>query len=62
MQAAVPPDRPTHRHDADPGSTWLDEPATEPAREHEGSRRRAVLPAILLVAAIVLIVALIVLL
>jgi hypothetical protein len=57
---AVPPEGPLHRDDRDP--QWVEEPPTESPADRAGSRHRAAIPTLLLVAAVILIVALIFLL
>ena len=59
---AVPPEGPLHRDDRDPQPAWVEEPPTESPADHAGSRHRAAIPTLLLVAAVILIVALIFLL
>ena len=59
---AVPPEGPLHRHDRDPEPDWLEEPPTESPVDHAGRRRRAAIPTLVLVAAVILVVALIFLL
>jgi hypothetical protein len=59
---ALPPDGPLHRDDRDPEPAWLDEPPTEPPVDRAANRHRAVIPTLVLVAAVLLIVVLIFLL
>jgi hypothetical protein len=59
---AVPPEGPLHRDDRDEPAWLEEEPSTESRVSHDRNRRRAVIPTLLLVAAVALIVALILLL
>jgi hypothetical protein len=59
---AVPPEGPLNRDDRDADPAWIEEPSTKSRGDHDKSRRKSVIPTLLLVAAVALIVALILLL
>lgn len=59
---AVPPEGSPRRHDRDTDPDWLEEPPAESRVSHDRNRRRAAIPTLGLVAAVILIVALILLL